>query len=368
MKQFDSLKIALIYDRINKFGGAERLLLSLHRIFPKAPLYTLVHEPSKTTWAKDFEIIPSFFNRLSFFRSHHEILAPIASFGFESFDLSHFDLVISITSAEAKSVITSPQTLHLCYCLTPTRYLWIDQIDYPIPKFLKNYLKNEDKVISQRPDYYLSISNEIKKRLKDYYQRDSEVIYPPVSSIFIPPPKTISLEARQRYLCVGRQVSYKKIDLVINAFNKLGYPLTLIGIGRESSKLRSLAKENIAFKDFVTDEELINFYQNSKALIFPQLEDFGLVSLEAQACGTPVIAYAAGGALETIINQKTGLFIEKQTSADLIQTVRNFEANNHEISPENCIKNSQKFSEDRFFHEFSAKVKAIWQHHQLTHI
>jgi glycosyltransferase involved in cell wall biosynthesis len=367
MKNFESLKIALIYDRINKYGGAERLLTSLHRLFPAAPLYTLVYNSQKAPWAKNWEVFPSFYNQISLFRSHHEILAPFAALGFESFNLNNFDLVISLTSAEAKSVITKPKTLHLCYCLTPTRYLWIDETNYPMPKILRNHLQNSDKIYAQRPDYYLAISNEVNKRIKKYYQKESQVVYPPLDPIFISPKKPLPLQSRQYYLCVGRQVAYKKIDLVIDVFNELQFPLIIIGIGNQNIKLQKKANRNVTFKNFVSDQELITYYQQAKAVISPQYEDFGLVPVEAQACGTPVIALAAGGALETVISGNTGLFFKEQNPNHLKQAVLEFETNKHQITPQNCQNNSLKFSEDRFFHDFSDKVKAIWQHHQQTY-
>lgn len=364
MRLFNSLKVAITYDRINKFGGAERVLLSLHKLFPNAPIYTLVHNPKKTKWTNDIRIIPSFFNHLPFFRTHHEILAPIAALGFESFNLKDFDIVISVTSAEAKSIITQPKTLHLCYCLTPTRYLWVDQENYKIPKLIRNYLKQSDQVYAKRPDYYLAISNEVKKRIKKYYNQNSEVIHPPINPIFSPQKKPISINLRNFYLCVSRLVAYKRLDLVIDAFNHLNLPLVIVGTGNQNINLRLRAKKNIIFKNFITDKELKHTYQKAKAVIFPQLEDFGLVPIEAQSCGTPVIAYTGGGALETIITQKTGIFFDNQNTNSLIKAIQDFETNNFQITPQKCFENSLKFSESRFLQEFSGKVKEIWQRHQ----
>lgn len=274
------MKIALVYDRINKFGGAERVMTALHKIYPEAPIYTLVHDPENSNWASGIRIIPSFINTIPFLRKRHEWLAPIAPMAFESFNLDKFDVVISVTSSDAKSIITKPNQLHICYCLTPTRYYWSGEGEYSsdpkmrlLPGFLLKYFRTIDLLTSDRPDAYISISKEVKNRVKKYYNKESEVIYPPIEDKFYSL-NPISAGNRDYYLVVSRLVPYKKVDLVIEAFNKLKLPLVIIGTGSEEEKLKSIARTNISIIGSVDDKRLMEYYRRAKAVIFPQHEDF----------------------------------------------------------------------------------------------
>ncbi|MFH1289194.1 MAG: glycosyltransferase [Patescibacteria group bacterium] len=355
------MKIALVYDRVNKWGGAERVLLTLHEIWPEAPLFTAVHNPKKASWSDVFKVNPSFLNKFPLASSHHEFYPWLTPLAFESFDLNSFDIVISVTSADAKGIITSPSAFHICYCLTPTRYLYSGRNDYfkGIKKIVFspviNYLKAWDRVASFRPDSFISISETVQKRIKKYYQQESKTIYPPIET------DKWQLEEKQRedfYLVVSRLVEYKRVDLAINAFNKLGKKLIIVGDGRARKKLEAMAKKNILFLGQLTDEELLRYYQKSKALIFAQLEDFGLVSLEAQSCGTPVIAFSKGGAMETVIDKRTGLFFNKQTKESLMRAVKEFER--LEIKSINCRQNALRFNKERFKKEFKKEVLNQW--------
>ena len=362
------MKVALVYDQVNKFGGAERLLLSLHKIYPKAPLYTLIHNPKSSSWAKGFSVIASPLNKIKFLRKHHQWLAPIAPMMFETFNFDNFDVVISITRDNAKAVVTKPGTLHICYCLTPTRYFWGDVREYDhdikikiLPNFLKKYFKNMDLLISRRPDRYMAISKEVKNRIKTHYNQDSLVVYPPIGDKFYSKSKPKPLNKRDYYLLVGRLESYKKVDLVVDAFNQLpSKTLKVVGSGSERKKLKKVAESNITFSGQVTDQELINLYANAKAIIFPQIEDFGLVPLEAQASGTPVIAFNKGGAKETVIDGQTGIFCNHQTVDSLSSAIKKLESGNHQITPRQCVLNAEKFAEDRFLKEFRDKVDKLW--------
>ncbi len=363
------MKVALVYDRVNKFGGAERVMLDLHKIYPAAPIYTLVYNPKKAQWAKDIKVIPSYFNKLNFLRDRHDLLAPVAAMAFETFNFDGYDVVISVSSADAKAIITKPSTLHINYCLTPTRYLWSGAKEYRSRVWTKSlfdyYLKYAhaaDLVFSSRPDSYIAISREVKKRIKQYYQHDSEVIYPAIDYDFWSQPK--STEGEDYYLVVSRLVPYKKTDLIIRAFNKLKRRLIVVGNGSQLSQLKELAKKNISFVESPDDALLRQLYAGARALIFPQLEDFGLVPLEAMAAGTPVLAYAAGGALETVIDMQTGLFFKDQTAAAIINTVNSFEAGRHQITRQNCQKQASQFSQSGFMGCFSAKVNMLWQEYQ----
>lgn len=367
MKKLSELKVALVYDRVNKWGGAERVLLSLNKLFPKAPLYTSVCNQKTANWAKVFpKVIPSFLQNFPLVRNHHELFPYLMPLAFESFDFSRFDLVISVTSESAKGIITKPTTLHICYLLTPTRYLWSGEDEYfknPVTKAftypLRSYLKKWDKIAAQRPDVVVGISKTVVHRIQKYYGRNAKLIYPPVTPLntnFSPPLPTKMLRGSY-YLIVGRLIPYKKFDLVINVFNKLKKPLVVIGTGSLENKLRKQARKNITFVGFVTDSELINYYKFCKALIFPQNEDFGIVAVEAQLYGKPVIAYRLGGAAETVIEGKTGIFFETQTPDSLANAIYKFE--NTEFKQKDCIKNAAKFTEKIFLDRFAKLISAV---------
>ncbi len=346
------MKVAIVYDRVNKFGGAERFLKTILEVFPKAPIYTLVSDPQKSLWAKSHLVIPTFLNKIKFFRTRHELLAPLAPMAFETHNFKQFDLIISVTSSDAKSIITLPHQTHICICLTPTRYLWSGHKNYSkdfklriLPKFLLNYFRFIDKLLSGRPDYFIAISKEVQKRIKRYYQKESAVIYPPVDAMFFVK-KPILKSKRKYYLVVSRLVPYKKIDLVIRVFNKLNKKLIIVGEGSELKRLKKLANKNIKFVGTVNDSELKKYYCFAKAVIFPQREDFGLVPLESQASGTPVIAYKKGGAKETVIDGKTGIFFNKQNSSSLASAIKKFVK--VEINYQDCLDNSRKFTISEF--------------------
>lgn len=359
------MKVALVYDRVNKWGGAERLLLVLHEIFPKAPLYTSVYNPEAAPWAKVFDIKTSFLEKFPKASISHELYAFLMPLAFESFCFDEYDLVISVTSEAAKGIITKPKTLHLCYCLTPTRYLWSGYDDYfqnvlfrTLAKPAVSYLRAWDKIASQRPDFYIAISKEVQQRIKRYYNRDSEVIYPPLDSAFSSLASSVQFEEKKLnankpdakhlsyFLIVSRLVLYKKIDITIKAFNKLKLPLKIIGTGSEEKKLKSMADSNIEFLGSLTDEQLIKYYKGCVALVFPSLEDFGLTVLEAQSFGKPVIAFKGAGALETILEGKTGEFFTKQNPESLIEILKNF--NEKKYSSEDCVNQANKFNKKIF--------------------
>jgi glycosyltransferase involved in cell wall biosynthesis len=352
------MKTALVYDRVNKWGGAERVLLTLHEIFPDAPLYTSVYSPQDAPWAKVFpQIKTSFLQRIPGAQRNHEKLAALMPIAFESFDFSDFDLVISITSEAAKGIITGPKTRHICYCLTPTRYLWSGYGEYfhgsmskVITKPIINYLRKWDKTAARRPDMMVAISQAVQDRIKKYYHRDSTVVYPPVDI------GNFSLNSKSPdssfYLLVSRLVPYKRVDLAIEAFNRIKTPLVIVGTGSEERKLKKMAKENIKFLGQLTDRQLSGYYEKCAALIFPQEEDFGLVAVEAQAKGTPVIAFHKGGAVESVLEGKTGIFFDKQDVESLVSAIKTFKK--MKFKPQECQKNAERFDKKRFKKEFLA--------------
>ncbi len=373
MNQFNDLNIALVYDRVNKFGGAERVLLTLHEMFPNAPLYTSVYDSKKAPWANVFpKIYTSFLQKIPILKNHHELMGWLMPIAFESFNFKKYDLVISVTSEAAKGIITCTNTLHICYMLTPTRYLWSGKEFYlnNPPKIFKifpfykivswpflTYAKWWDKVASTRPDKIIAISTEVQRRIKKYYNRDSEIIFPPIilhrKNSFLrglrsqngAASHSFLLDANY-YLYVGRLVKYKKIDLLVEVFNELNLPLVIVGTGSEERMLKLKAKNNIKFLGNINDEELAKVYSKAKAFLMPQEEDFGITSLEAQSFGVPIIAYRKGGALDTVVENKTGVFFDDQNKESLKQAIAKFDkiVFNHKY----LINNVKNFSKENF--------------------
>lgn len=363
------MKVAIVYDRVNKWGGAERVLLKLHEMFPDAPLYTSVYDEAKAPWVKVFpKVYTSFLQHVPFAKSNHELFGWLMPFIFESFSFDKYDLVISVTSEAAKGIITKPKTKHICYLLTPTRYLWSHYNLYFKNKFLRfvskpfvNYLKIWDKVAAQRPDKIIAISSEVERRIKKYYGRNSEIIFPPVtishhknSLLRVPRCKigetsrSFLLDANHDYyLVVSRLVPYKRVDLAVKAFNKLKLPLVVIGTGSQANSLKRIAKNNIKFVGQVSEEDLIKYYKCAKALIMPQEEDFGITSVEAQSFGVPVIAFKKGGALDTVVEGRTGIFFLKQEVDSLASAVAQFNERPVFNRP-SLVENANRFSEDNF--------------------
>ncbi len=365
------MKIALVYDRVNKFGGAEQILLALNQIWPQAPLYTAVYNSQTALWAKQFKVKTSFLQKLPLAKTHHELYPLFTPLAFESLDLNDFDIVISITSAEAKAIITKPKTLHLCYCLTPTRYLWSHKQEYlnspglgvwsklgkAVFKYTLPYLKQLDYLTSKRPDQYLAISTNIQKRIKKYYHQNSKLIFPPVNTgDFRWQP------SKDYFLLVSRLVPYKKVDLAIKAFNQLNQKLVIVGSGREKRALQKLAKSNIEFKGQLDQKQLVKLYSEAKGLIMPQDEDFGIVAIEAQSSGKPVIALGRGGALDTVIDKKTGLFFDSPTVDSLLRAMKQFSL--HKWDHQLIQNHAKLFDASIFKNKFKSLVEEKWQQHQ----
>lgn len=366
-KVLKNLKIAIVYDRTNKFGGAERVLITLHEMFPNAPLYTSVFNPINASWASVFpKIYHSFLQKIPILRNYHELMGWLMPITFESFDFRNFDIVISVTSEAAKGVITKTKTLHICYCLTPTRYLWSGFDQYFKNKILKiiswpvvNYLRYWDKIAAYRPDKIIAISTEVQKRIKKYYKRDSEIVFPPVEQLAsysknrllwvsssAKTGRQFLSDMKPYFLYVGRLVKYKKVDLLVDTFNDLGLPVVIVGTGSEAYSLKHKACDNIKFLGQISDEELADVYKNAKAFLMLQEEDFGITAVEAQSFGVPVIAYKKGGALDTVLENKTGIFFEKQTKEDLKQAIAKFDT--MRFNKIDLINNARRFSKSEF--------------------
>lgn len=355
------MKVALTYDRVNKWGGAERVLLALHKLFPQAPLYTSVYNPNRAPWAKVFDVRTSFLQKFPKAASAHELYATLMPLAFESFNFDEYDLVISVTSEAAKGIITKPRTCHICYCLTPTRYLWSGYNDYfknPLLKFLARpavaYLRTWDKIAASRPDEYIAISTDVQKRIKKYYGRESKIIYPPL--MLSDSVQNNANATRDYFLVVSRLTNfYKRVDIAIKACSDLRLPLKIVGEGADEAGLKRMAGSTVEFLGNLSDGELAEYYQNCRALIFPGLEDFGLVMAEAQSFGKPVIAFRGGGAVDIVREGITGEFFSRQTSDDLKAVLKSFDKTRYNTKL--CRENSERFSFANFQKDFTSFLK-----------
>ena len=356
------MRIALVHEYLNQFGGAERVLQVLGAMFPDAPIYTLFYDADATGGVfEGREIRTSFLQKAPFIKKYHRLFPLFMPLAIEQFDFSEFDLVLSISASFAKGIITNPGTRHICYCLTPPRFLWDDSQkfmeDFGYPGFVKKglspfitYLRLWDREASFRVDEFIAISNFVKERINKYYSRNANVIYPPVNvSKF-----HISKEIGNYFFMAGRLVSYKKFDLAIRVFNNLDWKLKITGTGPEIKRLKKMAKDNIEFIGLVSDEELADLYAGAKAFIFPQEEDFGITSLEAMASGRPVIAYRGGGVLEIVTDGETGIFFNEQTERSLLEAVRGFKEK--DFDPVKCRQQAERFDIPVFREKILEKI------------
>ena len=357
------LKIALVCSWLNQYGGAERVLETAHSMYPDAPIYTSIYWPEALPDAyRDWDIRTSFLNKWPLVKKHHQPFLALYPFAFESLDLRGFDVVLNITSAFAHGIITSPDTLHICYCLTPARFLW-DYEKYVLREGLGRlarralpplvaWLRIWDKQAADGVDRFVAISRAVQARIGKIYRRPSEIIYPPVHVPEVKP----SPDTGDYFLSLGRLIPYKRVDIAIQAFNRLGLPLHIVGEGRDYERLKSMAKPNISFLGRLSDEEARNEYAGCRAFVFPGEEDFGITPLEAQAAGRPVIAYAAGGALDTVVDGKTGVFFGEQTLEALQDAVARFQQT--PFNPHAIRQHARQFSAERFTRELFAYVAA----------
>ncbi|MBP9822475.1 MAG: glycosyltransferase [Candidatus Pacebacteria bacterium] len=349
------MRIAFVHEYLNQFGGAERTLSVLSEMFPSAPIYTLIYSEQATKGLfKDRNIKTSFLQKFPNAVSHHEWYPMLMPLAMEQFDFSEYDVIISVSASFAKGVITKPTTRHICYCLTPPRFLWDNSQkfskDFGFPFIIKlvsqpliSYLRMWDQSAADRVDEFWKISNFVGRRIEKYYHKKAHLIYPPVDISKFPLAQEYP---RDYFLMAGRLVSYKKFDVAVRAFNKLGLPLKIIGTGPELKKLKKMSSPNVQFLGQVSDEKLGEYYRGAKALIFPQEEDFGIVPLEAMASGRPVISYRGGGAEETIAENKTGIFFDQQTPESIIEAVKSFSSK--KFDPSECRAQAEKFSIEVF--------------------
>jgi len=369
------VKLALVHDWLNTLGGAERVLIELHEIFPDAPIYTLFYDKNFVeTYLPNTEIRPSFLQKFPLITNHYKLFAILMPSAIESFDLSDFDLVISSSVFFSKGLILRPKTKHICYCYSPTRQLWdlhatynpqLTTNNFPA-KLAQHLLRLWDRQAADRVDEFIAISKVVRSRIQKYYKKDAKVIYPPISF-----PTESELRNRESsisqsnlknlraigaphnfYLIVSRLYPHKNIDIAIEAFAKLNLPLVIIGDGPEKKKLQAtsykLQAKNVQFLGFVSDEELPHYYQNCHAFVMPQEEDFGLTPLEAMSFGKPVLALRKGGALETIREGVTGEFFDDPIPEALADGIRRLNENYHNYHPDMIKSHTKQFSREIF--------------------
>ena len=380
------MKVALIHDWLTGMRGGEKCLEVLCDLYPNADIFTLLHNKGTVSnLIEEKNIKTSFVQKLPFLKKYRHFL-PLFPTAIESFNLNGYDLVISVNHCVAKGVITNPETMHICYCLTPMRYVWDMYYSYfdenrpgyigrKIIPFFANYLRMWDVTSSRRVEHFVAISHFVAKRILKYYGRKSEVVYPPVDcSAF-----KISDNVEEYYLMVTAFAPYKRVDLAIQAFNRLRLPLIIIGSGQDEKRLKELSASNVEFLGWQSDEKVSEYYSKCKALIFPGEEDFGIVPLEAQASGRPVIAYGKGGVCETIIaanpqnntrqvshleangrqaemhddpengrGNATGIFFYEQTVDAIVDAVKEFEKIAQSFDSQNIRNHALKFDKPIF--------------------
>lgn len=361
------MRVAIIHDYLTQFGGAERVLKIFMELFPAAPVYTLVHDPRVTAGVLDARRIrTSFLQRVPLARSRHRLFPLFMPLAVEQFDLSAYDLVLSASHSFGKGVITRPETLHVSYCFTPLRYAWDDSHRYVrefgVPALLRalvpaalTYVRVWDVHAADRVDQFLAISNFVAERIAKYYGRTSTVISPPVDTARFLPGSSVS----DRFLVVSRLLPYKRIDLAIEACNRLRVPLDIVGTGPEEERLRALAGPTIRFHGFLPDATVAHMYASCRAFLFPQEEDFGITVLEAAAAGRPVVAFRGGGALETVVEGVSGVFVEHQTVDSLAAGI---EASLRQSWDTTAIRrHALRFDVSEFRRQFIDTLRILWR-------
>lgn len=369
-------KIAIVHDWLVTFAGAERVLEELLACFPQADIFSVIdfldENDRKLLGGK--RAVTSFIQSLPNAQKWYRHYLPLMPFAIEQLDLTGYDIVISSSHAVAKGVITGPQQLHICFCHSPMRYIWDLQGQYLsesgldrgikgwLVRWLFHRLRGWDVRTANGVDEFIAVSSLVRRRIEKYYRRNATVIYPPVRT------ERFHLRADKDdfYLTVSRMVPYKKIPLIVESFRRMpDKKLVVIGDGPDWDRVQSLAAPNITLLGWQNESFLVDYMQKARAFVFAAMEDFGIVPLEAQACGTPVIAYGKGGAEDTIrgldCSAPTGVLFREQTVEAIIGAVEEFEKNAHLITPMHCRKNAERFSVDRFRQEIHYFVQVAWE-------
>ncbi len=336
------MRVALVHDDLVQWGGAERVLLGLCEMYPEAPIYTSVFDSTNFALKRNFgtrEIVTSFLQKIPGRRSLYRTLLPFYPIAFEQFNFDKYDLVISNTTRFAKSIITKPKTVHISYCHTPPRFLWhfSGEKNYGILETLMTKLRLYDQVSSRRVDFFFAGSKNAAGRIKKIYRRESKLIYPFIDLNRF---KGIDIFNGGYFVVAGRPNGYKRFDIAIKACKKIGAELKIISGGLD-------------------DKMVVRVLAGCRALIVPGIEDFGLISLEAQALGKRIIAYKAGGALETVIPGKTGFFFSEQTEDSLAEVLENLDYSDIQTRQTDCLQNAGVFSKENFIRNFKKEVDSL---------
>jgi glycosyltransferase involved in cell wall biosynthesis len=369
-----SVRVAIVHYWFVKFRGGERVVEALAEMFPQADLFTLVLDPEALPPSlRSRNFTTSFLQKMPGVKLHYKKLLPLFPLALEQFNLNDYDLVISSESGAAKGVLTRPHTCHICYCHTPMRYIWDMYHQYrtgegmgPVARLTfslsAHYMRLWDYAAAARVDHFVANSRNVAARIGKHYRREATVIHPPVAVST----GYISSQVEDYYLVVGQLVDYKRVDLAIEACNRLGRPLRIVGEGEKYEHLRSLAGPTIKFLGHLPDQEVRENYAHCRALLFPGEEDFGIVPVEAQSFGRPVIAFGRGGALETVVGGfpmnpcdpevSTGVFFAEQSASSLIESIRSFEENESRFSPAFIRGQAERFDVPRFKSELAAFI------------
>jgi len=360
------MKLALVHDWLNQIGGAEDVLEHLVRYYPDAPIYTSMYAPDMMPEDyRAWDIHTTWLNRLPGIHEHHQRFLPLYPLAFGNLDLSSYEIVLSNKSGFCHGVKAGPDTLHICYCLTPTRYIWdlepyLNRENFGASvrlaaKLVARLYRRWDYAAAQRVNHFIAISTEIQQRIRRFYGCESTIIYPPaeVAERFTP-----SAVTEDYFLIVSRLIPYKRIDLAVQACTRLGLPLLIAGKGRDRERLEALAGPTVKFLGYVPDADLPDLMARCRAFIFPGLEDFGITPVQAQAAGRPVIAFRGGGALDTVVPGKTGLFFDELTVDSLVQALQSFDDRIYD--PATIRAHAMQFDSSVFQQAITAEVERAW--------
>lgn len=376
------LKIAIVHDFLTTVGGGERVVMALHELFPQAPVYTLRYDEAGTAGLfKGWDIRVAKLGQ-TFIGRRPTLALPFLPNAVETLPLSEYDIVISSSSAFSKGVVTKPTTLHISYCHTPMRFVWDWSTEYArennyetgirsvFGRLLTHYLRLWDQASAERVDAWVANSATVAKRIKKYYHKDSTVIFPPVDAPSTAAETTESPVDNPYFLIVSRLSAYKKIDLAIEAAARLHQPLVIIGKGGDSERLQRLAadlKAPVAFLGYQDDATIQQYYAHCRAFLFPGEDDFGITPVEAMSYGKPVIAYGKGGALETVVAGKTGLFFNEPTVANLTDAMQQFLKDEDSFKADACKKRAEQFSKAVFQKEIKQYIEKQWKQFNEKH-